>query len=596
MAHKIMVVDHQPNHYARTKGHENRSIPVDDKSDDSEDRGRPSNKDGTTRRQDWHNMDISGQGLRVLSAPLFNYTFLNELYIASNKITQIPASIGKLRQLRYLDASNNELSDLPPELGMCTYLKHLLVFDNHLTTLPHELGSLSQLEMLGIEGNPLASPLKREVQDNGSKALILHLRESAPVPARPPPRVMLDLTEGHAPSGERVRVFSYNTLCYKMATSSLYGYTPSQALSWEYRKSQILSEISESSADFLCLQEVDNESFEDFFSVKLAYHGYKGVFWPKSRARTMAEKDAKVVDGCATFYRGDKWVLLDKQLVDFANIAINRPDMKKEHDIFNRVMPRDNISVITFFENRLTGSRVVVVNAHIYWDPAFADVKIIQTAILMENLSKLSEKYARWPAIPLKEKKRYVLEDEDKELETAEVQTPQPSQEYTSSTLPLLLCGDFNSTPDSAVYQLLSSGSLPSSHPEFSAYQYGNFSRDGMSHPFSLKSSYSNLDGTKEEVKYTNYTPGYTGVLDYIWYSTNSLEAVGLLGKVDEGTMERVAGWPNWWFPSDHLSLLSEFVLKSGRKEKAGKKGKDVAEKEEPKAEGSKSRRERRLA
>src|SRR4051812_48725679 len=55
-----------------------------------------------------------------------------------------------------------------------------------------------------------------------------------------------------------------------------------------------------------------------------------------------------------------RYILLDKQIVDFANTAINRPDMKGEHDIFNRVMPRDDIGVLAFLENRVTGSRLIV--------------------------------------------------------------------------------------------------------------------------------------------------------------------------------------------------------------------------------------------
>lgn len=376
----------------------------------------------------------------------------------------------------------------------------------------------------------------------------------------PPPRVMLELQET-SESDERIKVFSYNTLCFKMATEQMYGYTPSGALSWEYRKEQILQEVQASDADFITLQEVDNDSFKEFFSMKLAYNGYKGVFWPKSRARTMSEKDAKVVDGCATFYKGNKWILLDKQLIDFANIAINRPDMKNQHDIFNRVMPRDNISVVTFFENRLTGARVVVVNVHIYWDLAFSDVKIIQTAILMEYVTKLADKYARWPAC--KDKKAYGMDNDDQG-------EPAPSMEYTNTQLPLLVCGDFNSTPESAVYELLAHGSLEPNHKEMGEYQYGNFTRDGMQHPFSLRSSYANLDGTPEALAFTNYTPGYTGILDYIWYSTNALEVTSLLGPVDPEHLKRLPGFPNYHFPSDHLSLLAEFTLKKQGKDRKG--------------------------
>lgn len=383
---------------------------------------------------------------------------------------------------------------------------------------------------------------------------------------------MLDLQEvtTSSISQERFKVFSYNTLCDKYATNQQYGYTPAAALVWDYRKEQVLAELQTSEADFICLQEVNQESYNEYFRVKLAYNDYRGVFWPKSRARTMSEKDAKYVDGCATFYKGSKYILLDKQLIDFANIAINRPDMKNQHDIFNRVMPRDHIAVVTFFENRHTGVRFIIVNAHLFFDPAFADVKVIQSAILMENLAKLADKYVRWP--PCKDKKRIVLSDEsDGVPEAQDEPMPEPasSMEYASSTqIPLLVCGDFNSTPDSGVYELLAHGSLRSDHVDLGSYQYGNFTRDGIQHPFSLRSSYANLDGTSEALPFTDYTPGFTGVIDYIWYSTNSLEVTALLGPVDPEYMERVPGFPNYHFPSDHISLLAEFAVKARKETK----------------------------
>jgi CCR4-NOT transcription complex subunit 6 len=594
----------QGHHFARIKAHENNfaketrsgldSGPSGDKystttngaqDGETEDRGRPSNVEREMRRQDWNMIDMSGQGLRVLSTSVFDYTFLHELYISSNKITHLPVAIGKLRHLRHLDASNNQISDLPPELGMCVYLKQLLLFDNNIRTLPNELGSLYQLEMLGIEGNPLQADMKQVVMERGTKALIHHLREQAPgkslkpsrylpclqlkVPLPPAARVMLDLQEGAPTTNqERLRISSYNILCHKYATSQLYGYTPAGALSWDYRKEQILSEIESHEADIICLQEVDTDNFKEFFSVKLAHGLYKGVFWPKSRAKTMSEKDAKAVDGCATFYNGRKYILLDKQLVDFANIAINRPDMKNQHDIFNRVMPRDNLAVITFFENRFTGARFIIVNTHLGWDPMFADVKIIQTAILVESITKLAEKYARWPACTEKDKKTYGLVDETNGTDGDATPEYAPSMEYTSSTqLPLIIAGDFNSTYDSGVYELLAHGRIGPDHSELGSYQYGNFTRDGIQHPFSLRSSYAHLNDTPEQLPFTNYTPGYTAVIDYIWYSTNALEVASLLGPVDAEYMKRVPGFPNYHFPSDHLSILAEFIVK-GRKEK----------------------------
>ena len=49
-------------------------------------------------------------------------------------------------------------------------------------------------------------------------------------------------------------VMCYNVLCDKYATRQLYGYCPSWALNWEYRKKIILDEIRQYSADIISLQ------------------------------------------------------------------------------------------------------------------------------------------------------------------------------------------------------------------------------------------------------------------------------------------------------------------------------------------------------
>jgi CCR4-NOT transcription complex subunit 6 len=573
-AHAAMTDQQQPHYYARLKASENRGISgpppstakaQTDGEGDSLDRRRPLNLDREPRRQDWYNMDMSGQGLRNLAPELFRYQFLNELFLPSNKLTRLPKEIGELRQLRYLDCSFNQLSDLPPELGMCTYLKHLLLFNNNIQELPYELGSLHLLEMLGIEGNPLDPNVKQEIMEKGTKSLVNALRENAPIPVPPTPRKDIIVQEDVSPNLEKVKVFSWNILCDKYATPQTYGYTPSGALNWEYRKDCILEELHAKDADFLALQEVSTDAFKEDLSPNLAQADYKGVHWPKSRARTMSEKDAQSVDGCAVFYKHSKFILLDKQLIEFASIAINRPDMKNQHDVFNRVMPKDNIAVICFFESRLTGARFILVNVHLTWDSALADVKVIQTGIMMDHVTKLAEKYARMPAV--KDKKMIIVPSDDGEVAPPQAE-PGPSQEYRSNTeIPLFVCGDFNSTDDSSVYDLMAKGRVPPDHLELSSYQYGNFTRDGIEHPFSLRDAYAPTKGTADELAFTNYTPGFADVIDYIWYSTNTLEVVNILGAPDPTHLSRVPAFPNWHFPADHIQIMAEFVVK-GRKEK----------------------------
>lgn len=114
---------------------------------------------------------------------------------------------------------------------------------------------------------------------------------------------MDDVTESNQ---ETLTALSYNILCDKYCTQSQYGYTPSGALAWEQRRETILAELRERDADILCLQEIDQGSFNDFFRPSLAHNDYKGMFWTKTRARTMGEKEAKAVDGCAIFYKHSK--------------------------------------------------------------------------------------------------------------------------------------------------------------------------------------------------------------------------------------------------------------------------------------------------
>jgi len=77
-------------------------------------------------------------------------------------------------------------------------------------------------------------------------------------------------------------------------------------LSWDYRKGIIIDEIRARSPDLVCLQEIDQESFNESFRPVLAEDDYKGVFFPKTRSNTMLESAQKVVDGCATFYNNSK--------------------------------------------------------------------------------------------------------------------------------------------------------------------------------------------------------------------------------------------------------------------------------------------------
>jgi CCR4-NOT transcription complex subunit 6 len=198
-------------------------------------------------------------------------------------------------------------------------------------------------------------------------------------------------------------------------------------LNWDFRKGLILDEIRERDADIVCLQELDKYSYDEFFRTKLSYNGYKGFYAQKSRAETLGD-NAKYVDGCGIFWKEKKYVFLDSQHMVFGRKAVERPGAKASADMLNRVWQRDDIAVVTFLENRITGSRLIVVNAHIFWNPAFKDVQLIQVAVLMEQLAKLAEKYSKWPACTNKNLFRFSDAEEGDES----VPEPGPSLEYAT--------------------------------------------------------------------------------------------------------------------------------------------------------------------
>ncbi|KAI8979556.1 Endonuclease/exonuclease/phosphatase [Mycotypha africana] len=489
------------------------------------------NNDSGKQQLTWTTLDIGGMGLKQVSSALFSYTFLTVLYLNHNNLTYLTRDIAKLSNLKILDCSGNRLTTLPPELGMLINLRDLLLFDNNITTLPPEMGTLFQLEMLGLEGNPILPDIKNILMKEGTHALIMSLRENAPVGMPPPQRewITIEADTSEDDNGKafyKFTVLCYNILCQKYATVQAYGYTPSWALNWDYRKELIVSEVLGYDADIVCLQEVAVKHYDGEIGDIFKERGdYDGVFFPKSRIKfATAEEEKREVDGCAVFYKASKYNLIEHHLLEYSQKALQRNDFKHSEAIYNRVMTRDNIAVMVVLENKVTLNRVLVVNSHIFWDPAYADVKLVQVGMMMEGIEAFASKHLSPPA-----------------------SSPNGLKYSSPAALPTVICGDFNSVPQSGVYEFLSRSSLPPNHREFGQHAYGAYTSEGMTHNMSLKSCYSHIG----ELDITNYTPGYKGTLDYIWYTSNTLDVISLLGGISQDYLDKVVGFPNAHFPSE---------------------------------------------
>ncbi len=82
---------------------------------------------------------------------------LTELWLGFNRLTTLPASLGNLTNLIYLDLRGNHLTTLPASLGNLTNLTALCLDGNQLTALPASLGNLTNLTLLGLGVNQLTT-------------------------------------------------------------------------------------------------------------------------------------------------------------------------------------------------------------------------------------------------------------------------------------------------------------------------------------------------------------------------------------------------------------------------------------------------------
>lgn len=215
---------------------------------------------------------------------------------------------------------------------------------------------------------------------------------------------------------------------------------------------------------------------------------------------------------------------------------MQRSDFKKTDDMFNRMLGKDHITVVCLMESKETGTRFIIANAHLHWDHNFRDVKLVQTALMVDEIEMIANNFATLPARP--------PPPADPSNPDAVVR-PMPS--YAEGTkIPLVICGDFKSLPDSGVYEYLASGKLSSTHPDFMEHTYGKYTAEGLKHRFNLRSAYA-----IGELYLTNYTPSFKGVIDYIWYSSASVACTAILGDVDNGYLDKIVGFPNAHFPSE---------------------------------------------
>ncbi|KAI3636332.1 hypothetical protein MIR68_005684 [Amoeboaphelidium protococcarum] len=404
---------------------------------------------------------------------------LRVLDLSANQIRQIPFEIYKLGQLVEFWIFDNSLADIPVTIGLLPRLQFLGVEGNQQLNRIY----VDMLYRLGTEG------LVAQLRDSLPQELLIPYKYPVRrwiqiSPARQDPfqasfRVITFniLSERYAKM-DRYWHSPQSVVDFKYRWSRI-EFTL-RALSQDYRESGIiicLQEIESSvwqqrilggwigaeSTSFVCahqMQEGDAQcrplQFEDSL--------WDGIFMPKSRWRFLSVQkrynnvpspqtsssnlqqnsndytntapnnskgnDNRLPgsDGCSILWNTQFFQRLDMKpfTAEFSRLALNRNDFVKSDILFQRFVSKDNIAVGCVLQSMINRDKFIfVVNVHIHWDPQFADVKFVQTVMLLDEMKKYYQ---------LVLQKFPHIQDID-----------------------IVLTGDFNSLPTSLVYAYVTS-------------------------------------------------------------------------------------------------------------------------------------------
>lgn len=347
------------------------------------------------------------------------------------------------------------------------------------------------------------------------------------VPKPPPERRMLSLGSGEKYSAKKkrqgtFRVLTYNILSEIYANKQQFPKCPSWALAWTFRKRNLIREMAQYDADIICLQELQADHYDDHFRPYFSRLGYDGVYKTKTR-ESMGRKGK--IDGCATFYRKNMFVLRDQHVIEYNSIAQART---KESRTLNRCL-KGNVGLILVLDVADGSGPLIIANTHLYWDPEFTDVKLFQIDVFMQELEMLIQRL------------------------------------HLPTDVGVIFAGDLNSEPSSSVYELISTGSCSLSKPDVSGDRYNVLASCRLQHNLRMRSSYS-LTG--QEPAFTNYTHSFIGALDYIWYGADSVVPTAILEMPDQSMLfgedaetDAQGGIPNAQWSSDHVALVTEFQM-----------------------------------
>ncbi|ETO68557.1 hypothetical protein F444_14612 [Phytophthora nicotianae P1976] len=339
-------------------------------------------------------------------------------------------------------------------------------------------------------------------------------------------------------ANEAFRVMSYNVLYDGYATSDhakkdLFSYVDDSVMKETRRIQLILQEIEENNSDIVCLQEMGEHIYKLFFEPMLASIGYHGLY---------SDKTGTTNEGCATFVRTSRFEVIKEGTLNLSIAVKNSTNPAAQSllqdfpELAKGIDRIPSIAQLLVLRSKLDPTRTLILsNTHLFYRGDAHLIRLLQGATVVDTVSQ---------------------------------RKAEPGFENAA----VVMCGDWNAHPRSALVAFLLDGQIDSSHRH---WQQAPSFRWNLSR---VEENEANRSVASTEVRpnrfehalqlvsacgipaFTNYVTSFVDTLDYVMVGSKTLQVRDVFPLFTEEEVTHEVALPSSTFPSDHVSLVCDLT------------------------------------
>ncbi|KAF1786639.1 Endonuclease/exonuclease/phosphatase [Phytophthora cactorum] len=292
---------------------------------------------------------------------------------------------------------------------------------------------------------------------------------------------------------EALRVMSYNIM-----PRSLFSYVDDSVMKETRRIQLILQEIEENNSDIVCLQEMGEHVYKLFFEPMLASLGYHGFY---------SDKTGTTNEGCATFVRTARFEVVEEDTLNLSIAVKNSTNPAAQSllqdfpELAKAIARIPSIAQLLVLRSKIDPARSIILsNTHLFYRGDAHLIRLLQGAAVVDNV-------IQWKAEP--------------GFENAAV----------------VMCGDWNAHPRSALVPFLLDGQIDSSHRHWQqapSFRWNLSQVDGNDIKGRIDSTADIRPNRFEHAlqlvsacgipAFTNYVTSFVDTLDYIMVGSKALQ------------------------------------------------------------------------